>query len=275
MLLLTFLLKFLKQLMALKKSLHFFFFLKKKREARGGAHSRVSIPVMFSGSSNSFLLSSLFRSKRAESRLWQRGWSSLGGFRASCFSRSAAMGRWLGFLSKAASISSLMPGLQSSAISSNGGACLWICQQTNALSINEINIYPQQQKYSSNETWEVIYFPPGPAANPPHTFIPWNKLPFNFLRTRSQTHLSVQCSQGYILGVNKEWQLYIWTVAHGFLCHNREASAPKSLTDKMRVACLTMCQAGVGTCNLISFSLKCSKKYTTALAHKCMLLWRY
>lgn len=101
---------------------------RKRREASSQLQCtrQVSIPAMFSGSSNSFLLSSLFRSKRAESRLWQRGWSSLGGFRASCFSRSAALGRWLGFLSKAASITSLMPGLQSSAISSNGGACLWI-----------------------------------------------------------------------------------------------------------------------------------------------------
>lgn len=95
---------------------------------------------MFSGSSNSFLLSSLFRSKRAESRLWQRGCSSLGGFRASCFSRSAALGRWLGFLSRAASISSRRPGLQSSAMSSKGGACLWIYQQTSPLSTKEIKI---------------------------------------------------------------------------------------------------------------------------------------
>lgn len=148
---------------------------------------------MFSGSSNSFLLSSLFRSKRAESRLWQRGWSSLGGFRASCFSRSAALGRWLGFLSRAASISSLMPGLQSWAISSNGGACLWIYQQTSPLSTCKHQYMKppaREERYSANTNWKLTGLPPHVLQQ--IQFIPWHKLPFNFLKALSETHLLVQ-----------------------------------------------------------------------------------
>lgn len=84
------------------------------------------LPVIFSGSCRSFLASSLFLSNNAESRLWHRGCSSGGGCKASCFSNSAADSLWLGFLSRAASSNSLMEVLQSSAISSKGGACLCI-----------------------------------------------------------------------------------------------------------------------------------------------------
>lgn len=82
---------------------------------------------MFSGNCSSFLASSLFLSNNAESRLWHRGCSSGGGCKASCFSKSAADSLWLGFLSRAASSNSLMEVLQSSAMSSKGGACLCIC----------------------------------------------------------------------------------------------------------------------------------------------------
>lgn len=83
---------------------------------------------MFSGNSNPLLATSLFFSSRAESRLWQRGCSSLGGCKASCLRSSVAEGLWFGFLSRAASSSLLMPLLQSAAMSSSGGACLCIYQ---------------------------------------------------------------------------------------------------------------------------------------------------
>lgn len=67
-----------------------------------------------------------FASYRAESRLQQRGWSSLGGLMASSFSSSEAELRWAGFLSRARPRKVRMTGLQSSAMSSKGGACLWI-----------------------------------------------------------------------------------------------------------------------------------------------------
>lgn len=89
--------------------------------------SLIPLPVIFSGSCRSFLASSLFLSNNAESRLWHRGCSSGGGCKASCFSKSPADSLWLGFLSRAASSNSLMEVLQSSAISSKGGACLCIC----------------------------------------------------------------------------------------------------------------------------------------------------
>lgn len=66
-------------------------------------------------------------SSRAESRLQQRGWSSLGGLMASSFSSSDAELRSAGFLSRARSRKERMATLQSSDTSSRGGACLCIC----------------------------------------------------------------------------------------------------------------------------------------------------
>lgn len=66
-------------------------------------------------------------SSRAESRLQQRGWSSRDGLMASSFSSSAAELRIAGFLSRARSRKERMARLQSSAMSSRGGAFLWIC----------------------------------------------------------------------------------------------------------------------------------------------------
>ena len=62
----------------------------------------------------------------AESRLQQRGWSSLGGCSASWASSSVAEARRAGFLSIARPRKERMAGLQSSATSSMGGASLWI-----------------------------------------------------------------------------------------------------------------------------------------------------
>lgn len=67
-------------------------------------------------------------SSSAESRLQQRGWSSLGGLMASSFSSSDAELRRDGFLSRARFRKERMVRLQSSAMSSRGGACLWICR---------------------------------------------------------------------------------------------------------------------------------------------------
>lgn len=64
----------------------------------------------------------------AESRLQQRGWSSLGGLMASSLRSSDAELRWAGFLSIARFRKERIVRLQSSAMSSRGGACLWICQ---------------------------------------------------------------------------------------------------------------------------------------------------
>ena len=69
-------------------------------------------------------------SSRAESRLQQRGWSSLGGLMASSFSSSDAELRRAGFLSRARFRKERLERLQSSAMSSRGGACLWICWAT-------------------------------------------------------------------------------------------------------------------------------------------------
>ena len=62
----------------------------------------------------------------AESRLQQRGWSSLGGCSAWWASSSVAEARRAGFLSIARPRKERMAGLQSSATSSMGGASLWI-----------------------------------------------------------------------------------------------------------------------------------------------------
>lgn len=67
-------------------------------------------------------------SSRAESRLQQRGWSSLGGLMASSFSSADAELRRAGFLSRARSRKVRMARLQSFAMSTRGGACLWICK---------------------------------------------------------------------------------------------------------------------------------------------------
>lgn len=56
---------------------------------------------------------------------------------ASSFSSSDAELRSAGFLSRARSRKDRITGLQSSAMSSKGGACLWICLETDRLSLKK------------------------------------------------------------------------------------------------------------------------------------------
>lgn len=56
---------------------------------------------------------------------------------ASSFSSSDAELRSAGFLSRARSRKDCITGLQSSAMSSKGGACLWICLETDRLSLKK------------------------------------------------------------------------------------------------------------------------------------------
>lgn len=88
----------------------------------------------------------LVTSSRAESRLQQRGWSSLDGLMASSFSSSDAELRRAGFLSRARSRKERMTRLQSSAMSSRGGACLWICQERERVAVSEVQL-ESKQKY--------------------------------------------------------------------------------------------------------------------------------
>lgn len=101
--------------------------------------TRCSLPCMVSWCWLCCRSMVLVTSSRAESRLQQRGWSSLDGLMASSFSSSDAELRRAGFLSRARSRKERMSGLQSSAMSSRGGACLWICQEREKAAVRELH----------------------------------------------------------------------------------------------------------------------------------------
>lgn len=98
-------------------------------------------------------------SSSAESRLQQRGWSSLGGLMASSFSSSDAELLRTGFFSRARSRKERMAWLQSSAMSSRGGACLCICWETDKakLLLEYCNMKGKNQKLQRQwRNWKVL-----------------------------------------------------------------------------------------------------------------------